>query len=209
VLLELGGGMDWAVFASTLVLAAVTLGLVRFTRKLAHEARLTREENERARLAAVAPRIVLGVDNLGAGIGFVTVSNLGARPAINIRREMRFEPLGERRDIAFHSMPVGDKHQYLTPRNQGGELMRMDDLSDVAPTVVLSGTMADALGNDHHFDTSIELRAVWDITKESHRRLPPDHAKQVADELEKIRRTLETIGRLGDRAYNRFWPPSA
>jgi hypothetical protein len=199
--------MDWAVFASTLVLAAVTLGLVVFTRSLAVEAKRTREANERARMEAVRPRIALGVDNLGAGIGFVTISNLGAGPAVNVRGELRYEPLGEKRHIAFHTMPVGDKHQYLAPRDARGSMMRMDELSDVAPTVRLDGTMADVRGNELAFQTSIDLAAVWEITKESNRRLPPDHPKKAADELEKIRRTLEKIERLGDRAYYRLWPP--
>ena len=170
--------MDWAVFASTLVLAAVTVGLVWFTRRLALEAlrtrdemRLARRESEVGRLQSVRPRLALGVDNLGAGIGFISLSNVGQGAAIDVRATLTFEGLGEARPVSFHLIPVGGsrEQQFMTPRNAGNELMRMDELTAVCPRVALVGSMLDALGNHHEIDEAIDVAN----RVERHRRLAP------------------------------------
>jgi hypothetical protein len=100
--------MDWAVFASTVALALFTLALVWFTRQLAIEAGLTRDEmqlaraeSETARLQSVRPRLALGVDNLGAGLGFISISNVGQGAAMDVRATLTFEGL-EDRSVSFH-----------------------------------------------------------------------------------------------------------
>jgi hypothetical protein len=204
--------MDWAVFASTLVLALVTLGLVVFTRRLVREAVATRDEMERtradgsrARLEAVRPRIALGVDNLGAGIGFVTVTNIGGGAATDLLGRLDLGALGQRQ-IAFHVMEVGEKHQYMPKSPATGEFVRMDEFTADTPIVSLRGAMMDTLGNNVQVDEEINLAEVWEITKASNRRLPPDYEKKAVDEIERIRKTLEQLHRTGQSAYYRAWP---
>lgn len=196
--------MDWAVFGSTLALAFVTLGLVWFTRRLATEAGLTRDEmqlardeSEIARLQSVRPRLALGVGNLGAGLGFISISNVGQGAAIGVRATLTFEGLDETRRISFHLIPVGDsrEQQFMTPRNERDELMRMDELTAVSQRVTLVGSMQDALGDEHLVNESIDIATVWNDTVSSHRRLPPDYVKQSHDELEKIRKAIEQIAK--------------
>ena len=206
--------MDWAVFASTLVLALVTLGLVIFTRRLAGEAvetrnemKLAREESELARLLAIRPRVVLDVKNFGAGIGFVTVGNIGGGPALELRGTLDFGGDVGAREIAFHTLWVGEKHEFMPMLPDTGAFVRLDELTAGSARVSLVGLMSDSLGNEIAIDESIDLADVWEITKVSNRHLPPDHAKKTVDELEKIRKTLEQLQRTGQNAYYRAWPP--
>lgn len=206
--------MDWAVFGSTLVLAAVTVALVWFTRRLAIEAlhtrdemKLARAESEASRLQSVRPRLALGVDNLGAGLGFISISNVGQGGAIDVRATLTFEGLAESRRISFHLIPVGGsrEQQFMTPRNADGELMRMDDLCARCECVSLVGSMADALGRRHEIDETIEIAAVWKDTVESSRRLPPDYERENHAEIEKIRRALEQLAHTARDEHRRLW----
>ena len=74
-------------------------------------------------------------------------------------------------------------------------------------SATLVGTMEDALGNKHEINERINLWEVWEITKVSSRRLPPDYQKQTADSIREIRDELRKLGNVAQNAYYRTWPP--
>lgn len=68
-------------------------------------------------------------------------------------------------------------------------------------------SMEDALGNEHKINERIDLWNVWEITKVSHRRLPPDYEKQTADAVKDIRDEVRKLERLAQTVMYRVWPP--
>lgn len=190
--------------STTLVVANVALVLV--TLFYAIPTWRTVAEMRRTRLLSIRPRVALDVKNLGAGLGLITVGNIGQGPATDVHAVLTFEGFGERRKVAFHTLSPGEMHQFIAPRNAGNEIMRMDELTSVTELVSLKGTMRDGLGHEHPIDERIDLAEVWEITKSSNRRLEPDHAKEIADNLKAIRDELRKLERLAQQTYYRVWP---
>lgn len=191
--------------STTLVVANVALVLVTLSYAVPTW-RMVREMRH-TRLLSILPRVALDVKNLGAGLGLITVGNIGQGPATDVQAVLTFEGLGETREVAFHTLSPGETHQFIAPRNERKEIMRMDELTAVAEHVSLKGAMRDGLGNEHPIGERISLAEVWEITKSSHRRLEPDHAKETADHLKAIRDELRKLERLANQTYYRVWPP--
>jgi hypothetical protein len=196
--------MDWAVFTSTLVLAAATFALVWFTRRLVKEATAARDQSEKARLLGVRPRLALSFDVVSADIGFVTVTNVGSGPAIDVDALLNLGGL-EQRVLGFHLMEVGEKHQFMA-HNDSGAFMRLDEFTGAARQVSLAGSMRDVLDNQVDIDEEFDFAEAWERLKVSGRRQTPDETKRLADEAHKIRTTLERLQRTADRAYYAAWP---
>jgi hypothetical protein len=190
-----------ALIAANIALVLVTLAYAIPTWRMVNEMR-------RTRLLTILPRVALDVKHLGAGLGFITVSNIGKGPAIDVRATLCFEGLAESREIVFHTLSEGETHSFLTPRNANNELMRMDELTEQVERVGLAGTMHDALGNEHAIDESITIAEVWEITKLSHRRLEPDHLSEAVTEFKAMKDALKRIYGVAERAFNRVWPPT-
>ncbi len=190
---------------SALVAAIVALVLV--TLLYAIPAWRMAREAERTRLLSILPRVALGVKNLGAGIGFITVGNIGKGSAVNVRATLTFEGLGESREVAFHILSEDETNEYMPKFGEGGEFLRMDELTANCKHVSLIGVMEDALGNEHEINERIDLWNVWEITKTSHRHLPPDYERQTADSLKDIKDEMRKLERLAQNVYYRVWPP--
>ena len=144
------------------------------------------------------------MDGLGAGIGFVTITNAGSGPALEVDASLEFKGL-DQRVIGFHLVVVGEKHQFMA-HGKNGELLRLDELTEAAPIVTLIGKMRDVFDNEIDVDESFDLGEQWDRLKISEQRLPPDQEKRIADELEKVRTALQRIQSRADSAYDRVWP---
>jgi hypothetical protein len=192
--------MDKALVTANIALVLVTLAYAIPTWRMVNELR-------RTRLLTILPRVALDVKHLGAGIGFITVGNIGKGPAIDVRGTLAFEGLRDSREVSFHILSEGETHSFLTPRNTSNELMRMDELTADVKRILLVGTMRDALGNEHPIEESIAIAEAWELLKLSHRRLEPDHLQKAVDEFVKIRDALKRIGNLAEQALNRAWPP--
>jgi hypothetical protein len=192
--------VDTALVTANVALVLVTLAYAIPTWRMVNEMR-------RTRLLTILPRVTLDVKHLGAGLGFITVSNVGKGPAIDVRATLTFEGLTDTREIAFHTLSEGETHSFMTPRNTANELMRMDELTTDVKRVVLIGMMQDALGNKHAIDESIPLAEAWELLKLSNRRLEPDHLQKAVDEFAKIRDALKRLGNFAEQALNRAWPP--
>jgi hypothetical protein len=193
--------VDTALVTANVALVLVTLAYAIPTWRMVNEMR-------RTRLLTILPRVTLDVKHLGAGLGFITVSNIGKGPAIDVRATLTFEGLTDTREIAFHTLSEGETHSFMTPRNSANELMRMDELTAGVERVVLIGMMQDALGNKHAIDESIPLAEAWEITKLSHRRLEPDHLGEAVREFEAMKDALKRLVGVTERAFNRMWPPT-
>ena len=188
-----------------LVTANIALVLVTFA--LAVPTWRMVSEMRRTRLLSIQPRLALDVKILGAGLGLITVRNVGEGPAMNVQATLTFEGRGEAREVAFHCVSEDQMHSYLPPRDEGNELMRMDELTATSDRVTLRGRMQDALGHEHAIDEGIALAEAWEITKVSNRRLDPDHPQEIVNELKAIKDNLKRLDRIAERAYYSAWPP--
>lgn len=192
--------MEAALVTANIALVLVTLMLAIPNWRMSNEMR-------RTRLLSILPRLALDVKILGAGLGLITVRNVGEGPALDVQAKLTFEGHGDGREVAFHSVSEDQTHSFMPPRNAGNELMRMDELTAVSDRVTLRGKMHDALGNEHPINESIALAETWEITKLSHRRLDPDYEKETVDELKAIKEAMRNLHRIAERAFYSAWPP--
>jgi hypothetical protein len=82
-------------------------------------------------------------------------------------------------------------HEFLPANGIGGR----DDLVAKHPTIALSGTFLDALGQTHTVDERIDVAEFWGRLENANERWVESADRKVVRELEKIRKELEAMRR--------------
>ena len=152
--------MDWALLAASVGLVVFTCGLVYFTKRLVHEATLTRaemveaqeeavrrrEEMAEARSLSVRPILAFDLMVLGGRIGMLLIRNVGNGAALDVSLSIAFQMTGhmEPRDWREPSVVPGESHELKLP-----EFARRDigTLSEEDLRIVVEGKMQDLYGN--------------------------------------------------------------
>ena len=161
--------------------------LVGITGYYALQTKRMAEEMRAARLLNLLPKLVLDVEMIGPAFGDVVVRNVGPGAAVDVDLTLMFEGSEpeERRWLA-HVIAPGEKHEFLPADGIGS----MDALVAKHPTIALSGTLRDALGQTHTVAERINVAAAWARLKSAQHRWEESAERRVVRELEKIREEL-------------------
>jgi hypothetical protein len=166
------------------VLVLVTTYYAWQTRQMAIEMRA-------ARLLSLFPKLVLDVEMIGPTYGDVVVRNVGPGAAVDADLTLTFEAgnAGDAEDRRWlaHVIAPGEKHEFLPTRGIGS----MDDLVAKHPTIALSGTLRDALGQVHTVAERIDAAEAWSRLQGALHRWEETPERKVVRELEKIREELK------------------
>ena len=164
--------------------------LVLVTTYYAWHTRQMAQEMRAARLLSLLPKLVLDVEMIGPTFGDVVVRNVGPGAAVDADLTIIFESSDpaereERRWLA-HVVAPGQKHEFLP----GSGIGSMDALVTKHPTIALSGTLRDALGQKHTVAERIDVAPAWARLREANVRWEESTDRRVVRELEKIRQEL-------------------
>lgn len=118
---------------------------------------------------------------------------IGPGPAVDVNIEWWFEPGGKKNPWRTPVIVPGESHDFVPKAPDGKAAFHLDELTKHFSTMHLQGTCTDALGDHQVINVQADLREMWELIKTSEELAPTDHMRQIASELEKVRKEVEKI----------------
>ena len=161
----------------------------------------TVSEMKRARAVAVMPKLIPSIHVAGPDIGWLRITNVGPGPALAADLHLVLEPKGWDVPWTAHVISSSESHDFIPtrPGSPTSDWVHLTPMTDEFTHLRLRGTYRDALGTSMKVDERVEIQSWWRTTKTARHLVPPDHVKDISKELEKIRRTMESMDREAER----------
>jgi hypothetical protein len=183
---EIVGYLDRHFGAASVLL---TIVLIAVTAYYATQNRRMVKEMAKARHLSVMPKLALEFHRLGPTAMTVAIRNVGLGAALELDVRLGYEPVPgratrEERRWRRNVLAPGEQKDFLPPGNLDGN---SNTLTANFSSIRLTGSMKDALGNEHSVDESFDDLAEWrQVLADAHQRwVAADPERRAADELGK------------------------
>jgi hypothetical protein len=170
-------------FFATLALIGVTLAYVLVNWRVVREMR-------EARRLSVLPNLAIKLARVGPAHAFVAVQNAGSGTAFDVAITLAFEPRDPSQDQRDErtwrtpSIAPGAQHEFIPMTPGNGGIMDINALAATYERITLSGSMRDALGEEHAVsDTFDNLREWRELLHDSRERWVDVPEKRLAAAL--------------------------